>query len=388
MTPDPIPVDHPPLDPALVDWIHLHLAGIYQPEVLEELLERFGDPGQVFELGPEAVRQSLPLPPEWLQKLFGAGRRREAELELELCRKKGVQILRRDRPGWLKNLDGLPLMPLLLFARGAPSPLDEKAIAVIGSRRPSPYGLRQARKFAGALASSGMTVVSGLARGIDGEAHRAALEAGGRTLAVLGSGFGHIYPAENRPLAQAITEGGRGRILTEFPFAMPPLQHHFPQRNRLLSGLSLGTLVVEAGERSGSLLTVEWALKQGRPVFAVPGRVDQPEARGCLRLIQNGAYPVLEPEEILEALLGAAGAGGASRVPGGGRPESKAPSAREDPFLKKLLPLFDEEDAWHPDALIDRLGVEASVLWRELARLESEGRIEKQIGGKYVLIMS
>jgi len=192
----------------------------------------------------------------------------------------------------------IPDAPTLLFVKGDVSLLDRPAVAIVGSRHHSRYGDEVCRHFAGALARAGLVVVSGMARGLDAVAHHAALDAGGTTVGVLGNGLGVVYPAANRALYDRVEEGGC--LLTEFPPGERPHAGSFPRRNRLISGLAAATVVVEARERSGALITVDCALAQGREVFAVPGPISSPTSVGCNRLIQQGARPALSIEDVLE----------------------------------------------------------------------------------------
>lgn len=200
-------------------------------------------------------------------------------------------------PALLKEL--WPQPPRLSY-RGGVIPEDRAAVAIVGTRTPSYYGIAMAEQLAADLAGAGITIISGLARGIDSVAHRAALQAGGRTIAVLGSGLDRIYPPEHAALAEAIAR--QGAVLSEFPPATEALPRHFPQRNRLISGLSLGVIVVEATERSGSLITAEWAAEQNRLVFAVPGNVLSASFRGTHQLIRDGAILIERAQDVLEAL--------------------------------------------------------------------------------------
>ena len=190
--------------------------------------------------------------------------------------------------------------PLVLYIWGGPVDADEIAIAVVGSRRASAYGLAACHRFADALARRGASVVSGLARGIDAAAHRAALDAGGRTIAVLGSGLNRLYPSEHRRLAERIA--ANGAVISELPLDAPPLPGHFPMRNRVIAGMTLGTIVVEAAVRSGSLITARHALEQNREVFALPGSIDSPTTLGVHRLIQQGAKLVTSVDDVIEEL--------------------------------------------------------------------------------------
>jgi DNA processing protein len=224
-----------------------------------------------------------------------------AEKEMELCVKKGFDFLLYsdgDYPALLKEIVD---PPLLLYKKGTLFANDQNAIAIVGTRHPSFYGRTQAKRFAQDLAARGLTIVSGLARGIDQVAHDGALHVSyGRTIAVMGCGLDVIYPKENEGLYQKIAE--RGAVLSEYPLGTPPLPENFPRRNRILAGLSYATLVVEAHSRSGSLITAHQAVEQGREVFALPGPVDQLTSRGTHQLIKEGAYLVETSEDILLVL--------------------------------------------------------------------------------------
>ena len=243
-----------------------------------------------------------------LQKVPGIGShlagaiRRWEELEyreeFRLIENLGVTIMTIFDPDYPANLREIYDPPVVLYLKGNLIPEDKPALAVVGSRRASHYGLQTAQKISHQLAARGFTVVSGLARGIDTRAHRGALQAGGRTIAVLGSGLGNIYPPENGELAKEIS--GSGAVISEFPIRAIPDRQNFPLRNRVVSGLSLGVLVVEAAQRSGALITARLAMEQGRMVMAVPGRIDSFSARGTNSLIQDGAKMVGGIDDILE----------------------------------------------------------------------------------------
>ena len=208
-----------------------------------------------------------------------------------------LTLLDKDYPKLLKEIDQ---SPPVLYIRGELMPADEFAVALVGTRKVSAYGQQITRDVSLYLAGNGLTIVSGLARGVDGLAHQHALQAGGRTIAVLGSGVDVIYPPEHRKLADAIVESGA--IISDYPMGTQPEGIKFPPRNRIISGLSLATIVIEAGERSGALITADFALEQGRDVFAVPGNVLSPASMGTNRLIQNGSFALVSPKDVLDVL--------------------------------------------------------------------------------------
>ncbi|MBI4004296.1 MAG: DNA-protecting protein DprA [Candidatus Omnitrophica bacterium] len=221
------------------------------------------------------------------------------EHELSLARQAGVCLVTREQPAYPKLLREIHDPPLVLYIRGT-LPAEELAVAIVGSRHASLYGMQAAERLAYELALRGITIISGLARGIDSAAHRGALKAGGRTVAVLGSGLANLYPPEHAELAAQIAE--RGAVISEYPMETPPVGSNFPRRNRIISGLSLGVVVVEAAARSGALITVGCALEQGREVFAVPGPITTPTSQGTHQLLKDGARLVTSVEDILEEL--------------------------------------------------------------------------------------
>jgi DNA processing protein len=297
---EPEPPESAASDEHLVSTLRLALVPGVGPKMRRALLERFGSPRAVLEAAPSELRSVHGVGPKLTEKIVAARREIDAEGEIALCRQRGVQIVVDTDVGYPPLLGEIHDPPGVLFVRGQLKPQDGMAIAIVGTRHPTQYGLRQAERLAGSLARAGLTIVSGLARGIDGAAHRGALAAGGRTLAVLASGVLNIYPPEHDKLAEEIA--ARGAVLSESPPRAEPLAGAFPQRNRIISGLSLGVIVVEAGESSGALITARHAMEQGREVFAVPGRIEDRASRGCHRLIRDGVKLVQSPEDVLEEL--------------------------------------------------------------------------------------
>lgn len=289
----------------LIDSLRLSLVSGVGPLVRRKLIERFDSPGAVLAAAPSELREVPGVGPKLMHKIASACKEIDVEREIALCSEHDIEILlepRGDAPenGYPRMLREIHDPPGVLFVRGKLKPQDTMAIGIVGTRHATQYGLRQAQRLAGSLARAGLTIVSGLARGIDAAAHRAALAAGGRTVAVLASGVLSIYPPEHNKLAEEVIAGGA--LLSESPPGVRPLSGMFPQRNRLISGLSLGVIVVEAAQRSGALITARHAMEQGREVFAVPGHVDDRTAAGCHRLIRDGAKLVETADDVLEEL--------------------------------------------------------------------------------------
>jgi DNA processing protein len=284
-------------------------------------------------------------------------------------------------PAALLNIEDPPLMLYMLGVRakqwfsGGESTVPH--IAIVGSRNPTPQGETNARQFAKAFGSAGLCVVSGLALGIDGAAHDGALLGGGDTIAVVGTGLDRVYPKKHLALAHRIAQ--QGMIISEFPLGTPPLAHNFPRRNRIISGLSLGTLVVEAALQSGSLVTARLAVEQGKEVFAIPGSIHSPQSRGCHALLKQGAKLVEVAQDVLEELNLSAGHTKhfADGTQGDSDDEVEAPCA-ETPLLRAL-----GFDAVSLDALQARTGLDTARLQAQLLELELEGRLARLPGGLF-----
>lgn len=280
--------------------LRLSLVAGVGPRTRRLLLDRFGSSEAVLAAAPSELRSVQGVGPKLTERILAACDEIDVDGVIAVCQQRGVQILAETDEVYPSILRQIPDPPPILFVRGELKPQDGLAIGIVGTRHATHYGLRQAERLSASLARAGLTIISGLARGVDAAAHRGAMAAGGRTLAVLGSGVLSIYPPEHDQLAEDIV--AHGALLSEAPPLAAPHSGVFPQRNRVISGLSLGVLVIEAGDRSGALITARLAMEQGREVFAVPGRVEDPSARGCHRLIRDGAKLVQTADDVLEEL--------------------------------------------------------------------------------------
>lgn len=309
----------------------------------------------------------------------------EARLQAarQWLRTPGCTLLTFDAPGWPESLARLEDAPLALWLRGRIELLAEPQLAIVGSRNPSHDGRETARAFAAHLARAGLVITSGLASGIDAAAHEGALAATGDTVAVLGCGADEVYPQGNRELAARIA--AKGLLVSEYPPGTPPLRHHFPARNRIISALSLGVLVVEAATRSGSLITARLAAEQGREVFAIPGSIHNPMARGCHRLIRDGAKLVETSDDVLGELATQLGPMLQAKAA-----EPVEPTHEElgqtlpalDPDYAKLLSSMAFAPA-SMDQLMQRTGLTPETLSSMLLILELQGAVEMLPGGRY-----
>lgn len=297
--------------------------------------------------------------------------RRASELETQ-AERNGWSLLDLDSPAYPDLLKQLHDPPILLWVEGDAVQLSLPQLAIVGSRHASREGVRHAYRFASDLSCGGLRVTSGLARGIDAAAHKAAVDGGMPTLAVLGTGLDRCYPAVNKRLAESIVAEG-GALVSEYPPGTAPLPRNFPRRNRIISGMSVGTLVVEAAPRSGSLITARQALEQGREVFALPGSIHNPLSKGCHALIREGAQLVESSADILNGLAPLLGTF-VSRDPVSEEPEL----SREFESLPPHDPLLAQipYDPISFDLLVDRVALPAAVLQQELMRLELDGRVE------------
>ena len=292
----------------------------------------------------------------------------------------GHKLLRPGDDDFPELLEQIPAPPEQLFVNGDPAALHLPAIAIVGSRNPTQGGLRNAFEFAKHLGRQGFCIVSGLAQGIDTAAHQGALEAGAMTVAFLGHGVDRVYPASNHELAQEIAR--RGALVSEFPLGMHPARELFPQRNRLISGLSLGTLVVEAARRSGSLITARLASEQGREVFAIPGSIHNPLSRGCHRLIREGAKLVETADDIVAELAPLAGHLLQSALKSTDKEHAPEAADAEYAAIRKCL----GHDPVSVDQLAQDSGLTIDRVSSMLLILELKGEVESHAGGRYSLL--
>jgi DNA processing protein len=371
-----------PSDSNVRDLLALHLVPGLGPRLTAALLERFGSAAAVLRAGPGQLSQVPHIGTRLATMLADAMRQVDVDAELERTKRAGVRLLALGSPDYPAALAEIHDPPHLLFLRGSLQASDANAIAIVGSRHCTSYGKKMAERLAADLARAGCTVVSGLARGIDGAAHRAALDAGGRTIAVLAGGLSSIYPPEHSELAEAIT--GAGALVTESSMQQQPLPNTFPPRNRIISGLSRAVVLVEAAERSGALITAEHAAEQGRIAMAVPGPVDQPASAGTNALIRQGAILVRGVDDILEELQGMARSTAdrgqksqASLFPA----ERPAPSGLDATQLR--LWEFLAGQPRHLDEMVQQLGLSVAQLSGLLLGLEMKRIVRRLPGNRY-----
>lgn len=364
------------MSPPIRDWLTLWRIPGLGPAGFAKAVEALGEPGAVLRAEASALRRA-----DLSEKLVRAVLEADpdaAEPDLAwLEAGRDRHILTWDDPRYPPRLRETPGAPPVLFVIGDPEWLAMPQLAMVGSRGPTPGGEANARAFARELAASGLTITSGLAMGIDAAAHRGALEAAGTTVAVTATGPDRVYPARHRQLAHEIA--ARGAIVTEFPVGTGPQRSHFPRRNRLISALALGTLVVEAGLRSGALITARLAAEQGREVFAVPGSIHNPLARGCHRLIRQGAKLVETAADVLEELAPLL------ETPNFGTrtaPAPETPPAPADPEYGKLLEAMGF-DPVSVDEIVQRTGLTVEAVSSMLLILELEGRVGMAGDGRY-----
>lgn len=348
-------------------WLGFNYVSGIGPAKIQALLGHFGSLEKAWQATDELLRD-IGFDTRTIQSLNEVRSGFDLDKYLQKVESSGAQVVTWESPEYPDMLREIPAAPPLLFLRGQFEPIDRWAVAVVGTRRLSAYGRQVTRDLVTGLVHNGITIVSGLARGIDAIAHRTALAEGGRTIAVMACGIDKVYPPEHRDLAHEIING-RGVIVTDYPFGAEPESNHFPARNRLISGLSLGVIVVEAGERSGALITARFALEQNREVFAIPGNIHSPVSVGTNKLIQQGGKLVMRVEDILEEL--------------------NLRLVSEQAVANIILPESAEEAALysqlssnpvHIDELSRTTGMPSSLISSTLTIMELKGMVQ-QVGG-------
>jgi DNA processing protein len=347
-------------------WLRLTLVPGVAPAAQRAILKAFGTPQAVADAPPHML---APVAGEKVAELIARGPSGElVDATLQWLAKPGCHLLALGDAAYPQALLDLPDPPTVLYAQGNLDLLNAAALAIVGSRNATPLGLRDAQAFAHALSDCGLAIVSGLALGIDAAAHRGGLSAGGSSVAVLGTGPDIVYPRSNRELAHALAE--KGCLISEFPVGTPSVAGNFPRRNRLISGLSRGVLVVEAALPSGSLTTARFALEQGRDVFAIPGSIHSPLSKGCHWLIKQGAKLVESADDVLTEL----GMERQRAGPGAG----ETTHAHADPLLDAM---------GYAPVTVDELalltGLDAATLAAQLARLEIAESVAVLAGGRF-----
>ncbi len=341
------------------------------PARLRKLLTHFGSLERAWQAAPFDLSHAG-LDDKSVGALMSAQRELHPDRELETVLRAGITALCWDDPGYPVLLKTLNDPPPVLFVRGALLELDQLALAIVGTRKPTLYGREVAAVLAGEMARNSVTVVSGLARGIDAAAHQAALSSGGRTVAVIACGADQVYPPDHRILAERIAE--HGAVVSDYPVGSPPEPGNFPPRNRIISGLSLGTVVVEADERSGALITAGFAAEQGRDVFAVPGNIFNRTSRGTNQLLRDGAIPVIEPTTVLQHL-------NVNGVAERAEAAVAMPHSAEEAHLLERL----SHEPTLMDELVRQLGLPTDAVTATLAMLEVRGLVRRDAGASYTL---
>lgn len=371
----------------MISWIALNMTPGVGPRAATKLLERFGSPDAIFH-ARRGELESLRLKPETIESIIGRALHDKASAELDRVKELGGDVVILDDgsyPGLLREIDDPP--PVLYVKGDWQACFEQPAVGVIGSRTCSTYGENSSEMLARDLASRGICIVSGLARGIDSAAHRGAIRGQGKTIAVLGTGIDSVYPRENTGLVREILQSG-GCVVTQFPLRTPPLKDNFPYRNRIISGLSLGVLIVEASERSGSLITARLAAEQNREVMAVPGNITSGNSFGTNYLIKSGAKLVQQWQDVVAELP--------SEISAAILPpkieEQKAEDATRQPDLlpadmndneRKVWAVLAPDDATHIDILLETSGLSFGDLNNALVSLDIRDLIRVLPGKNY-----
>jgi DNA processing protein len=372
--PEPIP-DH------LIDLLALTLVPGMGPKTTAALLARFGSASEIRRAGEDDFRQVPHIGDRLARQFVESLRTLDLQSELAALEEHQVWLLPRNAPDYPQALGQISDAPPLLYCRGTLVPGEHKMIAIVGTRRATAYGRRMTENIAGGLARAGWTIVSGLALGIDTAAHRAALDAGGRTIAVLAGGLSRIYPPQNIDLARQVEH--QGCLMTETPMSVMPQPGMFPARNRIISGLCRGVVVVEGDRRSGAMITARTAGEQGRDVFAVPGPADADSSAGCLMLLREGARLVRSADDLLEDLNGIQSpAPVAPPISPAVEPAPALPPPELDDDQRRVWSLL--ESAPRPiDELIQSTGIAVARMNVILMMLEMKKLVRRLPGNRY-----
>lgn len=362
-------------------WVALHLVPGVGAVTFRQLVKHFGTPKEVFEADTKDLTEVRGLKPASIEEIrkFSTGKR--AEYSCRLMQKLCVEVITFEHPAYPPNLASLYDAPALLYVKGRLTEADNYSVAVVGSRHATFYGQQTTENLCRCLANYQVTIVSGMARGIDTAAHKGALSGKGRTIAVMGSGIDVIYPEENARLYGSISENGA--VISEYPFGAPPEPKNFPIRNRIISGLALGIVVVEATQKSGSLITANFALEQGREVFAVPGSINSLRSSGTHKLIKQGAKLVERAEDVLEELEVYRKRDTAAPLQA---PEICSPPVRDVQLSDDEKALLYGLDAYpqHIDDIVRQGGLAVQKISSMLLGLELKGLVE-QLPGKFFI---
>lgn len=369
------------MNPELREWVWFaNLKGIMTRKK-NELLELFGTPASIYEADAAALAKTGILSRENIDAILSEEPRKTVDETMEKLALNNISVITQQDGAYPELLKNIADPPVCLYIKGNMSH-DEISIAVVGSRRASGYGITTSRKISSELAEFGICVISGMARGIDTAAHQGALSSGGRTIAVFGCGLDIVYPPENRRLMERIIENGA--VVSEYPPGTIPAPHHFPVRNRIVSGMSIGILVVEAGEKSGSLITAQLALEQGRDVYALPGNVISINSIGTNKLIQDGAKLVTSVYDIIDEIRWYKNF-----------KKNNLLNLNDFRIRKKIPDSLDSEEqsviqmlSVEPlqiDEIHSRLSIDLQLLHRVLLSLEMKGLIRREAGGKYTI---
>jgi DNA processing protein len=366
-------------DADLLDLVALSLVPGLGPRLTQALLDRFGSAAAARRATAAALQEVPHIGAKLARSFADTLGAIDPRAELDRASRFGVTLLPLSSAEYPARLKELPDVPQLLYVRGTLAPADANAVAIVGSRRSSAYGQRVATRLAAGLARAGYTVVSGLALGIDGAAHRGALEGGGRTIAVLAGGLSSIYPPEHVELADAVA--ANGALLTEASMLQEPQRGMFHTRNRLISGLAQAVVIIEANDRSGALITARHAAEQGRDVFAIPANVDSPLSAGSLRLLRDGAKLIRDVDDLLDDLKGLRTTTSARKPGVTAAPPPATPPPALDPAQQRVWDVLTE--ARHADEITRTLGLPPGDVSKLLLSMEMKKLIRRAPGSMY-----